>query len=640
MSKRSKYIILFFLSFFVTSIQAQDLLDYSAQSIPKILLNNAHTIIRKSDKEFIVIDKGNAIEKEHVIMTLMNAAALSNTKKYFDHNKFNEIKDLEAFIYDSQGKLIRKLKNNEFSDEKIYEEYVDDYKYKVINFPISSYPFTIEYKITKKIIGLLHYPVWTPQEGFNTAIQKASFKVVLPESMKPLRYKLLNGLEEPNLEYANKNRQYIWELNKLDAIKEEAYTPNNNKTFKQVFIAPNDFKIEGYEGDLSSWKSLGSFLYLLGSKKNELPETTKTLLKNLVKDCKNDIEKIEKVYNYLQNTTRYFSIQLGIGGWQPIAASDVDKRKYGDCKALSNYMISMLNAIGIEGKYAIIRAGNDAAPQFDDFPNAYFNHAVACVPMEKDTIWLECTSQNESCGFMSDFTSDRSALIVDKEGGTFVKTKVYDEKVNFTNKNVEIQIDQNGNAAIDLHIEYSGVNQSNIAQIAERSISNQKKYISETFKVNIDAIEENTFQKEKGRIPIVKQFMKLKNVSFGSKTEKRQFIPVNLFLFKKLRADFDSVRIHEIQLSNMSEKYVDSSIFHLPPGFSLESKPTNNVYNSIFGSFELTINILNLNTIQCIRKLIINNKIFPKEKYPELIEFLKNVNNSDKTQLVIFKSSN
>ena len=49
------------------------------------------------------------------------------------------------------------------------------------------------------------------------------------------------------------------------------------------------------------------------------------------------IEKAKIVYKYMQEKTRYISVQVGIGGFKPMLAKDVDRLGYGDCKALSNY---------------------------------------------------------------------------------------------------------------------------------------------------------------------------------------------------------------------------------------------------------------------------------------------------------------
>ena len=69
-----------------------------------------------------------------------------------------------------------------------------------------------------------------------------------------------------------------------------------------------------------------------------------------------DIGKAKKIYQYVQDNTRYISVQVGIGGMQPITAKEVDLVKYGDCKGLTNYTKSLLDIVGVKSNYTRLYA--------------------------------------------------------------------------------------------------------------------------------------------------------------------------------------------------------------------------------------------------------------------------------------------
>ena len=106
----------------------------------------------------------------------------------------------------------------------------------------------------------------------------------------------------------------------------------------------------------SSWKSFGSWIKDLYQGLDVLPPDRQQFFKSLVENAGSETEKIKRIYTYLQQNFRYVSIQLGIGGLKPFSAEFTDKKKYGDCKALSNYMKAALKAVGIKSYVAIINA--------------------------------------------------------------------------------------------------------------------------------------------------------------------------------------------------------------------------------------------------------------------------------------------
>jgi transglutaminase-like putative cysteine protease len=110
---------------------------------------------------------------------------------------------------------------------------------------------------------------------------------------------------------------------------------------------------------MATWDDFGKWVAVLNHGRDELPAKTKQEITALTSGMKTVEEKTKVLYEFLQNKTRYVGIQLGIGGYQPFEASVVDETGYGDCKALSNYMVSMLKAVGIKANYCLINAGSN-----------------------------------------------------------------------------------------------------------------------------------------------------------------------------------------------------------------------------------------------------------------------------------------
>ena len=617
----------------LTNIYAQvEANIYSAYTISKDLLENAHAVVRVSDVSFEVKDIGTAIKIEHKIVTILDEQSKYFKEVYFPYSKLSDIDDIQAAVYDASGKMIRKLKKKDIEDFKPYTEDISDLRVKKLDFPHLAYPYTIEYSVTTKDNGLLFYPQWEPQEDNRTAIQAATFAMTMPQGLS-MRYKSLNNAGEPVVQ----NNIHKWQLSNIKAYIKEPFTPSVSLASPTVLTAPTRFKIQGFEGDMKSWQSLSAFLSKLGENRTELSAEKKAFLKELVSSCTDISCKVEKLYEHLQATTRYFSIQLGIGGWQPIAATDVEKRKYSDCKGLSNYMVAMLAAVGVEGRYLIIRAGEDEKLQYEDFPNAHFNHAIACVPMEKDTIWLECTSQSQACGFMGNFTNDRMALLVSPEGGKIVHTPKYDEKVNFIHKKGTVKVGLEGEATTEATIIYSGIKQDIASQLSEVNADTRKKYVYETLKIDNATINDMSFSRRKSRIPIVEQKLNLRIEPLASKSGKRLFLLINVFSKWTKVPSADSTRRFDVQADENGFTEQDSVTFLLPAGFKSETKPTPLSIKSLFGTFEMSITEKSPTELIFCRKLILNNKVLPKEKFPELVEFLKNVAKADKGKLILVR---
>ena len=98
---------------------------------------------------------------------------------------------------------------------------------------------------------------------------------------------------------------------------------------------------------MRDWQSFGAWQRELREGRDALPDALRREVHALTDTLTTPREKVRALYDYLGATTRYESIQLGIGGLQPMPAAEVFRTKFGDCKALASYLRALLAECGI-----------------------------------------------------------------------------------------------------------------------------------------------------------------------------------------------------------------------------------------------------------------------------------------------------
>lgn len=398
-------------------------LKFSVSTIPKGLTDNANAVIRNWEITFSVIDPGHAKCKEHCAITILNKSADDMANFVENYSKLYKIRSYKMFIYDANGKQIKKVKQSEFKDYSAIPDFVLFSDFRVIAYEplINTYPYTVEYEVEADDYELINYPTWLPQSKFDVAVENASMIIEVPNGFK-FHYLARNLTDSLEIKEIGSEEQYKWTTHNLKALDYEPYNAGIKEIVPNVLISPDKFEYEGFEGNGGSWKSYGDFYYKLIKSTNKLSDKTVGEINALVQNIKDKRQKIKLLYEYMQNKTRYVAVTVGIGGLKPFDASIVDKYGYGDCKALTNYMKTLLDTIGIKSFYTQVLAGKNERDIETGFAHDQFNHVFLCVPMEKDTLWLECTNQKNPFGFLGYFTSNRHVQLITAEGGKLVST--------------------------------------------------------------------------------------------------------------------------------------------------------------------------------------------------------------------------
>lgn len=650
--------LIFILIFSQNHLFAQDNSQYAVSRISNKLLNKANVVIRVSEETFTIESIGKGKLKVKKAYTILNEKGdeLSELTLYYD--QLSKVSYISANLYDATGKKINKLKKSNIKDYAAFDgvSFVSDNRVKNASLSHHSYPYTVEFEYETTYNGLMFYPNWNPYSEYRSdvSVEKTTFTVISPKDLK-VRYKEFNlnsymAYQEQQTETSDNNNniksnklkiirednltKYTWHLENLGIFKEEAFNLAWWSSRPFVRIAPTDFEIEGYKGNMSSWQSYGKFIYQLNKGRGKLPEETINKIKELTKNLKSPLDKAKAIYKYLQSKTRYVSIQLGLGGWQPFPAKFVDEKGYGDCKALTNYTRAMLEEVGVNAYYTLVRAGNDASPVDKTFPSASFNHAFLCVPMEKDTVWLECTSQTEAFGYIGDFTGDRDVLLITPEGGKLVHTTAYQQNDNLLDRKAQISLANNGDATAKIQTHYGALQEGYRGYFAQQSEEKQKKWLYE--KINIPSFEIESFSLEriKSRMPVTKEILNLKVRKCAAKTGKRLFLKPNLMnKWSYIPNDTDK-RTQAIYLgSDFDFKDIDNLTYHIPKEYKTEYLPKDVNISSRFGSYQARFKFED-NKLIYTREVKMNKGTYPAESYQELREFYQKVVKADKVKVV------
>ena len=497
------------------------------------------------------------------------------------------------------------------------------------------YPYTVEYTYEIEYKGFLFIPPFDPIPGFNIAVEKSSCNITHPKEYN-LRYKTFN-LHDSLLtkQDLDERLKLTWTIENITALYKEPLSPPFQYYMPLILFAPSDFVYDSHPGSIESWNNLGQWIHSLNNGRDNIPEELKTKIHGLIDAEDPELEKVRKVYHYVQNTTRYVNIALGIGGFQTRSVEEVYKYGYGDCKALSNYTCSILKSIGIKAYYTLI--STDTEDIDVDFPSQQFNHVILYVPLQNDTVWLECTSQFVPMGYLGISGDNKNALVISENESKLVKTSSFDVKDNTQYRTANITImEDNSSCTAEIHTIYRGIQYMNVAPALNINPDDQKRWLYDNY-IDIPSfeIESYNFDQIKSKNPKAKLDLTLKLNNYVSLTGKRMFIPLNLMnKWDRTYPDLEERTTGFEWLSSFVD--IDSITYTLPSGYTTEHKPEDVEIVNEFGEYMFSVSIEE-NTVKYIRKLVLRKDQYPPEKWKEFVEFLDNLVKYDKSKLVLVK---
>lgn len=612
---------------------------YIASNIPDSLKEDANSVVRYSSDIYNIKGPGKLYIKHHSVVTILNEKGDRAAVITYSYNKkFDTYSYVDIHVYDETGKQIKKYHKSDMYDGAASDDetLVTDDRFLGLRHSIAKYPETIEVEYEEDISSYITLPSWYIQERLEQSVQDAFIKITVDPALE-FKYETKNIVLKPALSTDVSPQTYAWEVRNLKAIKKEESNVIS-RVLPRIEFSTNKFNCFGYNGNISSWKDFGNWMQGLSSDICTLSPARIAEIKKMTDTIKTDKAKAIFLYKYMQQNMRYVSIQLGIGGYKPFAATFVDDKKYGDCKALSNYMKALLKAVDIPSYCTLIAAGENEESADFAFPHNDFNHEILCIPFKNDTTWLECTSNKTEFGKLGAFTENRTALLITDEGGKLVNTPKSKANDNEFNSEVHLQLQPDGSAKAHVKISSTGEYRLYYISSAAIKLDEQKQFWLEQLQIkqpssfNLQLGKDTDYTKE---VDMDFEYDKFCDVMAGDK----QFYRPSVF---KLWAN--TIPITEKRKTDFYWEYprikTCTTTIDLPQGFEVESLPANASLKFTYGNYDVSYTYnKDKNQVISKAKFVLNNQMIPAAKYTEMQEYMDAIAKAQNKKLVLHKKA-
>ncbi|MEO8168620.1 MAG: DUF3857 domain-containing protein, partial [bacterium] len=545
---------------------------------------------------------------------------------YYD--KFSLV-NVDGRLFDAEGNKIRSLSKSDINDYAASSSYslYDDNRVCVATLYHSIYPYTVETEYEYAYNGYISWPSWYPEER-DASVEYSEYEVRL-HLEDQLRY-FTTRMDEPVQSEDGGVKVYRWVVTGLKPFEPEPVGPGITDQYRNVRLAPGRFEIDGHAGDLSSWENFGSWFAGLSTGRDKLPAKIQEEIVGLTAGMTDPKEKIRTLYSRLQETTRYVSVQLGIGGWQPFDATYVCERGYGDCKALSNYMIAMLKAVNVNAYPALIYSGTPQRRVIPQFPYNQFNHMIVFVPLAHDTVWLECTDQTIPMGHLSTSTENRFALICGPHMGVLVSTPTSKAEENTQVRNAMVTVSPNGYCTVELRMTCEGNQQDNVRYgLKDATPKERDEWMKRYLEVPAYTLEGADYSRVDSSTVQIGFDLTLKVPRYATQAGNRLLFQPNLLERNTYVPKALEKRIHPI-VNVYPYLNIDTVVYMFPSGYSVDALPKPVIIGTSFARYESAVVLVTPEILRYVRRMELRQPELSPDRYNEYRKFFQDVAQADK----------
>ncbi|HEY6301952.1 MAG TPA: DUF3857 and transglutaminase domain-containing protein [Terriglobales bacterium] len=251
-----------------------------------------------------------------------------------------------------------------------------------------------------------------------------------------------------------------WTVAEVMGIRREPDMPPLDGVAGQMIVSFFPSGGTSLKNELVSWEGMGGWYGNLVRSRMDASEPIKQEVNALVSGKITTLAKMRAIAGFLQHDIRYVEISLGIGGFQPHAASDVFSHRYGDCKDKATLMRTMLREINVQSYHVVINHERGSVTR--DMPaHNGFDHVILAIKLPDDVddpsliavmndpklgriLFFDPTNEITPFGQIGGYLQANYGLLVTPDGGELVRLPQQPSAMNSIQRVGKLTLDANG----------------------------------------------------------------------------------------------------------------------------------------------------------------------------------------------------
>ncbi|MEN8248069.1 MAG: transglutaminase domain-containing protein [Bacteroidota bacterium] len=380
------------------------------------------------DEAVIFVDKSTSVDYSIVNDSIKTTITIyeetihlgDNTTRYAKESvyssSFNKVSKLKAYTLIPHKKKYKKLEVEEFKESFDKDSYVfyDDSKETTFIFPAiqKGAKTVMEYQITKtepKLMNRFYFDTYIPVAKSSYTIEHDNSITINPQYFNIDKIKL----EKDEQKVSDTRSRILFTASDIDKIKFDSNGPSYSYLASSIYSPASYFtKSDGSKEyvisdveNLHNWYR--TFVADILGKEDEVA----TLVNSIVSPDDSEIEKVKKIYYWVQDNIKYIAFEDGMRGFVPHSGAYVLNNRYGDCKDMASAIVSMLREVDIEAYYTWV-GSRDLPYTYTETPSPITdNHMIATFKSGDKTYYLDATGPYTTIDFPTTMIQGKECLI-------------------------------------------------------------------------------------------------------------------------------------------------------------------------------------------------------------------------------------